>query len=254
MTVETINSERGRFWRRAVALTLDMFIVAFVVMLLGLLAGALTNGRFRISDVYFDETECAKPDRTYAEIKLPEGYKPTSTVVCVSRIFGHTYDRSLVMVERTESGKFSFERSMTFPLDREGDVTRAFYLDWVFPFFLVILIYVQELMRGDTLGKRIMGLRVQSLGGASPYRSQIAKRLVRFGYLVPFVVSYLAVAYFNRSVETAEFLIAMAALGGVLTLLAVIEFAWAVRKGKLPFYDRWAGTEVVRVRDVSEPA
>jgi uncharacterized RDD family membrane protein YckC len=254
MTSEVARSDRGGFWRRAIALIIDAFVVAVVVMLLGLLAGALTNGRVRISDVYFDETECAKPDRTYGEIELPEGFKPTTTVQCVSKIFGYAYDRALVIVERTESGKFSFERSLTFPLDGEGNVANAFYVDWIFPFFLVIAIYLQESMRGDTLGKRIMGLRMRSLGGASPDRSQIAKRLVRFAYLVPFVATYLAVAYFNQSVGTASYLLALLALGSALTLAAVIEFGWAVSRDKLPFYDRWAGTEVVRVRDDPEPA
>ena len=255
MTREAASPERGRFWQRAVALILDTFVVAIVVMLLGLLAGEVTDGHIRISDVYFDQTECAKPDRAYADIKLPVGFRPTSTVLCVSRILGHAYDRSLVMVERTESGKFSFERSLTFPLDRQGNVTRAFYLDWVIPLFLVILIYVQEWMRGDTLGKRVMGLRVRSLGGASPDRSQVARRLVRFCYLMPFVIAYLAVAYFNESVGAGlSYLLYLLAFGSALTLLLVVEFAWNVRKGRLPFYDRWARTEVVRVGNVAVPS
>ncbi len=109
MTTATVSHERGRFLRRAAALAIDVVLATIVVVALGLLADALTDGRVRLSEThFFEKDECSRPDRVYEGLKLPEGFRPTSTSRCVSRFLGYAYDWVLIVDERTEIGTLHF--------------------------------------------------------------------------------------------------------------------------------------------------
>ncbi len=249
---------RGGFWRHALALATDAVIAALVVYVLGVSLSLMTDGRVRVSDAYFSATDCVKLERPYEGISLPHDFRPTWSGRCTTSIFGYSYDWFLLMQERTESGPYHIERSVTFPLDRRDNLTRAFYLDGLILVLAGVVIFMQESKSGQTSGKRSAGLRVQSLGGGAPSRKQIAIRMLRFSFVVPILFAYvLSLAIFILGPSSGaiySYVFHAWAIGGVLMLLTLANFTWTCLRRSLPFYDPLAGTEVVRVSKLAVPA
>lgn len=238
MTEEQPASRQGRFWRRALALTIDTLIVSVAIAAVGITLSLSTGGRIRAGEAFISQVECFKLDRSYPEITLPQGFKPTATARCVRSFLGRSYDWYLFVQRKIESGAVSYVTNLTYPLDPGGAVARPIYLDnWLFV-LLVVSIFIQEWKEGKTLGKRAMGLRVQSLGSEPRSGRQIATRLLRFAYLVPMQAAY--------AVGSVTALFAVLGLGALIAAITVGELLLAIRRGQVPFYDRMAGTEVVR--------
>ena len=240
MTDDRPTPKQGGFWRRAVAFTIDTVIISVAIAAIGITLSLLTDGRIRAGGGLISRVECSKLDRAYPEISLPEGFRPTSAARCVRSFLGHGYDWFLFVQRRVESGSVSYVTNLSYPLDPSGAAAHPFYLDYWLLVLLVAAIFVQEWKEGETLGKHALGLRVQSLGAGAPNGRQMAMRLLRFAYVIPMEAAYLA--------DTITAMIVLLALGGLLMIATVIEFVLALRRGRLPFYDRIANTEVVRTR------
>lgn len=194
MTEERPISRQGRFWRRAFALVIDSLIVSAVIAAVGITLSLSTDGRIRTRG-FLSRVECSKLDRSYPEITLPKGFKPTSVARCVRSFLGHSYDWFLFVQRKVQSGAVMYITNLTYPLDPSGAITRPIYLDSWFFILLAVSIFVQEWKEGETLGKHAVGLRVQSLGSGPQSGRQIATRLLRFANVVP-----LAGVYFFENI------------------------------------------------------
>jgi uncharacterized RDD family membrane protein YckC len=243
MSDEIPALKRGGFWRRAVALMIDTLIVSAIVVAVGIPLSLLTDGRVRVGNAILNKTECFEIARSYPEIRLPQDFKPTSGARCVRSLLGHSFDWFLFVEQKSVSGIVTYKKDLTFPLDPNGDLASPFYLDNLSLMLVLISLFVQEYKFGETSGKYSMSLRVQSLGGGRPSRKQAAIRLLRFSYLAPIGFALLEqMAGFDLS-----YIFYTLGLSGTLTIIIIGEFIWRIRHGELPFYDRWAGTDVLLV-------
>src|SRR5262249_10280531 len=127
--------------------------------------------------------------------------------------------------------------------------TQAVYLDYLTLFILAVYLIVSERRRGTTLGKRLVGLRVQSEGDGALGSGQAVKRtLVLFTPFYPFIaIIFMLIAFGPASVLIcARLFMGLWAVIMVLGVAFLANFTLAVRRGNLPWHDRAAGTEVVR--------
>jgi uncharacterized RDD family membrane protein YckC len=242
---------RAGFWRRVLAISIDLALIALVATVAGVLLFGPTNGRVRIGGALIDVTRCSSVDPQQILLANPPLFHITNARRCTKSFFGLVHDRTLQIAEVTRSGTITYTRSMTYPVDVDGRVVQAFYIDSLILVLFVGYVLLLEWRFGQTLGKRIMHIRVQSLGGGPISFAQAVKRsVIRF---LPWLLLLLLLVLL--SMFGANFLFAFASSATiwilwlvvvVTALLYVVNFVQTTRGRQLPWHDRWAATEVVR--------
>jgi hypothetical protein len=232
------------------ALLIDGCLVTLVLGFLGLALFVPTGGKIRVADMLVGSRTCTAQNPQVLQdlnIALPPNFQVTHLIRCTKTLLGYVHDRALIVAEITRSGAATVTRELTVPLDTEGLPTRPFYLDslW-FPVFAAYMLLL-EWRTGRTLGKDLMDVRVQSLAGGLPKPVQVVKRfLVRFCPAI-WPGSLFLMPMAGLTPTTAPALFWLVWLVSLLSCLAIIlgNFVIEVRRGALPWHDRFAGTEVV---------
>jgi uncharacterized RDD family membrane protein YckC len=198
---------RAGFWRRVVAITLDVFIVSAIVTVVGIGLATVTGGAVRVGGAPpntnasvispdTNGTHCERSDLEPAErqaLSLPSDFKVSSVGRCTAFAFGIPYDWMLSVSEQIQTGNVTHRRNMALPLDPTGHLTRAFYLNVWLIFFVAFYLLVCEWRFGATIGKRLVGIRVRTLDGARMNFGQAGKRvLIR---MVPFLPAMVLASY-----------------------------------------------------------
>lgn len=240
---------RAGLWPRAIALLIDGCLVTLVLGLLGLALFVPTGGKIRVADMLVGSRTCTAQSPQVLKdlnIALPPDFQATHLVRCTKTLLGYVHDRVLIVAEMTQSGAATVTRELTVPLDTEGLPARPFYLDSLW--FLVFAAYVVllEWKAGRTLGKDLMDVRVQSAAGGLPTLVQVVKRfLVRFCPAILLgSLALMPMAGLTPTTAPAVFWIVL--LASLLSFLAILgNFVIEVRRGELPWHDRFAGTDVV---------
>lgn len=142
-----------------------------------------------------------------------------------------------------DASSIGFVLGLTLPDESEVGPKWAGYLDLLGIFLLLAYILLLEWWFGRTLGKSLLGVRVQALSGGSITFVQAAKRLLirSLPVLVWILLFTLPVP---RAYMVAHLWGALLFCGAVALALAV-NFVITTRRRDLPWHDRWAGTEVV---------
>lgn len=257
--IATTQAVRAGFMRRAAAILIDLLLLLSIVTVIGVPLAKLSGGAVRVQNALVKNADCKTLATLPAGIQLPDGFKPTTIASCTYSSFGSPFNWTLVAqqivehdfkigdTEYTASKKLSY----TYPLSPYGLPTEPFYLDEYALVLFVLYFIVLEWMFGGTLGKRILGMRVQSLGGERAGLVQAIKRSVmRFGWLILVPIG-------TRLLETSpdrlvEILIGLAAVNLIAVAAILMDAVRAMRKGALAWHDRWAATEVVRTAAVRQ--
>jgi uncharacterized RDD family membrane protein YckC len=245
------TTERAGFWRRALAILIDLALIAFISTITGVLLFGPTDGRIRVGSALIDFTRCSRVDPQQLTLPDPPPFHITNADRCTKAFFGIVHDRILRVAEITHSGATTYTRWMTYPVDADGHVTKAFYTDYLTLIVLVAYVLLLEWRYGWTLGKRVMHIRVQSLGGGPiTFIQAVIRSAVRFlpwplfalPFILPLFTSYEAFFAFAAS-TTAKMLILVTFIAA---LVFIANYVAATCRRKLPCDDRLAGTEVVR--------
>ena len=192
---------------------------------------------------------CSARNALPAGLDLPPDFKVTHVVDCTHYFFGMVHDRTLRVSEVTRSGSVTYTRSLTFSADAEGRPTTVFYLDYLWIFIFALYRIVSEWKLGTTLGKRILHMRVQPLGGGPMTAARAVKRtLMCFIPMYPFVLLLVLLIVRGPAglLALGPYFFAIPIVGVVLVVVFLLNFFLALRHADLPWHDRWAGTEVVR--------
>jgi uncharacterized RDD family membrane protein YckC len=242
---------RAGFWRRALAISIDLALIAFVATIAGVLLFGPTDGRVRISGALIDVTRCSSVDPQRLVLANPPPFHITDARRCTKSFFGLVHDRTLQVEEVTRSGTITYRRGVTYPVDADGRAVQVFYIDNLLYVLFVGYVLWLEWRFGQTVGKRIMHIRVQSLGGGPIDFAQAVKRsVIRF---LPWLVLLLPIALLSMFGADVFFAFVPGAVLWILALVAivaaliyVVNFVQTTRRRELPWHDRWAATEVVR--------
>jgi uncharacterized RDD family membrane protein YckC len=268
-------SLRAPAGRRFVAIILDLILISATIAVIGVCLALATDGKVRVSNALVNATNCTSGGPEPLDLQLPADFHVTNVVRCTRSFLGVPYDWSLTVGEVTgpepsttlkrywsrsiNLGKVTrpgptFERSITVPLDPEGHITNAFYLDSLTGFVLAAYLLLLEWRFGATVGKRLFGLRVRSLEGGPISFAQASKRIGM--RMVPFLLEMGAVVYEMAVGPIAAFdrpltdymdvpYIELAGADKLLMIAFLVNFIRAIHRNALPWHDRWAGTEVV---------
>ena len=252
----TDTARRAGFWRRVAAFLVDMALVSLPLQILVAVLFAWTNGRMQGGFGFVHKT-CSPMGG------LPPGLQtkivdPTSFVDCRLSLLGADTSRYLLVARSETQGATTTGVFETFWLDPSGQlaVTPVYDISWVAGLALLVYLVGMEASRGQTVGKRLLGIRtiVISRGrtiGTGIYRA-LARRLAMMLFVLAALPSWAMAAWIGDDMVAASRLLVdptyrAVNLAGIA--LGVAWFVWIavsmVRK-RDPIYDRIAGTAVLR--------
>jgi uncharacterized RDD family membrane protein YckC len=247
-----LRESRAGFWRRLFAFLVDAVIIGAIFQIIAIPAFALTNGHVQSFGV-FRATICEPNSELAAGLSVPADLGVNFNRECTVGLFGLQTAHSLTVGRHNETEHSTV--SWTFQLDRDGKVIQPFWLDSLILPCIFLFRWWADCGRGSP-GRRLLGIRLVARRPSTstrsewiaPTRTAAAKRYGIF--FLPFAPLFLAQLYsatipitfiqpeFRLGPEILIIGIAVAA-----NLVAVI----AIVRRKDAFYDRLAGTEVIRV-------
>jgi uncharacterized RDD family membrane protein YckC len=248
----TTQSPRAGFWRRFLSLLIDVIIVTLPFQAVAAVLFAATAGYIQMQSGFF--TECQNGKDIPQALSPPPPRDSNFMRVCRTSFFGATSGATLTVGRTTKEGTTTTTVSQIYMLDKDGTVINGHSIDGIVQ--LGLLVYLVAMIRstGKTLGARVVRVKVIDTANPGVAGVPLGKAILR--YLAMFIgaVPVFALLLYGLAVSggsadamfTAGFfqlLIVALLLDGIWLIVLIVQVA---RKTD-PYYDRLAGTAVVRV-------
>jgi uncharacterized RDD family membrane protein YckC len=231
--------ERSGFWRRFGALVVDAFIIAIGLQLLGIPAYAVSGGHVQSNIAHIDF--CYHLDDSIPPgLKIPPGFQAKYVYYCEHRLFGLPTGRSVAIYQQPQPHPGT-NVYLTVPVDAYGKPLSGNWLDlqWLLILALLGFRIGCEREHGQTTGKRVMRVRVVQIVPGTGGFSAAAKRNLAF---------FLPVQFFPLAKIGAPLWLVL--IGFAVFCAAIV---WQIVSRRDTYYDKAAGTAVVRATTHSPP-
>jgi hypothetical protein len=245
----SIEYERGGFWRRALALLIDVVSTMTILQLVTFALFPLTNGRVQfvggLALLY-----CDKLDAVPEGVPLPADFRADAIADCWHGFFSLTSARIVTVSEVTRYRGIETTKQIVHLLDAEGKPFSAPTLDGYMLIFLLALRCWLDRGRG-TPGRRICRVRLSPAadGHHSPPLGAVARRYAAQTLpLVPLIVwSLLRWRLTDPQAGISILEAILLTVPAVCLLIAVPIAVHAIVYRRDAWYDRWAVTSVLRL-------
>ena len=240
--------ERGRFWRRALALLIDIAVMAVILQLVAFVLFPMTGGRVQLMAGI--GPTCHWVTETPKGLSLPADYAGSGMTDCRYGFFGMSSARILWIPRLPQDGATASQSGIIRLLDAEGRIFHAPTLDDLLPLFLFALRFWLDLSRG-TPGRRICRVRLTGLTDAHsplPIGTAARRYAAQAVPLLPLVIwSALQRVLTGEQADISLSVSVLLMLPGISLLIAVPIAVYAIVCRKDAWYDRWAMTSVRRL-------
>ena len=229
---QSLLPERGGFWRRLGALLVDALIIAVGLQLLGIPAYAVSGGRVQSNIVNI--VYCYRLDAIPPGVKIPPEFQANYVYDNVNTLFCFPTGRWLEISQESQPHPGS-NVYLTVPVDAYGKPLNGQWLDlqWLHILALLVFRIGCEREHGQTTGKRLMRVRVVQIVPGTGRFSAATKRNLAF---------FLPIQFFPLAViGTPPWLVL---IGFAVFCGAIV---WQIVSRRDTYYDKAAGTAVVRV-------
>ena len=244
-----LAGRRAGFWRRFAALLIDSLIVLIPLQILVAVLFAYTNGAVQ-GNFGFVINVCGpvSPIPTGLQPPPPEG--ANQATLCSSSFFGFETARLLTVATVTTTGNNTSSVFQTYGVSADGNVRDdVFDADTVA--YIVLLAYLvwMEFRQGQTLGKRLLSIRVVALSNPAKIGVPLGKALKRYAVMLLgvwiMIVALLLVWFLSGSLENAVSWMPVLIAGGLISVAWMLWIVVSVARKTDPIHDRLAGTAVV---------
>jgi len=238
----------GGFWRRGVALFIDLFIILGIYQAVGIYFYQHSNGLFRMTDSFVSTSYCNSELGLIGPNESKTKFRVDKTKFCTYYFLGieynHTKEISQIDTKKLANGVITtntqFER---YYIDKSGKRVNSIEIDGLKGLSCFLILSLSEAIWGTTIGKRMMCLKVISATGekVSAGRAIVRNLYIFGGASAMGLVNFLPVLGIRLDYTNIGFFII-----GILFILAWIFpfFAYLFFKPD-PLYDRWSKTKVV---------
>jgi uncharacterized RDD family membrane protein YckC len=244
---------RAGFWRRFLALLIDMAVVLVPLQVLVAILFAQTNGTVQGS-YGITYTRCAEaviPEGLVLQPPPPAG--ADSAMVCSVYFLGFETARTLTVSKTTQDGNVTTSVFQAYSLSADGfPRDDVFQTDWLAVLLLLAYLVTLECRTGITVGKRILGIRVFDTDDLDriglPLRKAILRQLAMWLGSAPMLLVAIAGALSSSEAGFANPGLFLTGIG----VTGIAGFAWliwilvSVSNKRDPIYDRLVGTSVFR--------
>ncbi len=248
---EQTGLPRAGFWRRFGSLTLDYFIMTIPLQVLAVVLYAYSDGRIQSSFGGFPFQVCrslSADDASKLASKLSTTLMPDWNYAhdCSTTLFGLAHARAFVFGKFTQAPGMSTNIWQRYPVN-VGSSMPPVEWGWVSSVIFTVYLCVALLQFGKTIGMRFTKTRL--ITTSEPTRRGVAFWRILYRSLlvslpgVPLTIAFTYAATQATSISGVP-LYVLVAFG-----IAIGFWLWILRTLILkqdPYYDRVAGTAVVR--------
>jgi uncharacterized RDD family membrane protein YckC len=245
-----IDFQRAGFWRRSLATLLDLVIVSLPFQVVAAALFAATAGMLQSAGGLYKVCAVTKDIPHSLAPAPPHG--SNFARICRASVFGATTGASLTVGRTTREGATTTTVAQRYMLDKAGNPIKGFSIDWIGELAMVFYLVLLESRTGQTLGDRVLGIRV--VDAAEPSVSGVPARKVVIRYLAMAIglapmlaVLIRAYAISGGDADTfasGNYFLWFAFAGGFTFLWNSLLILQVVLK-RDPLYDRLAGTAVI---------
>jgi hypothetical protein len=245
---DSVEFVRGGFWRRALAILIDLIAISAVLQLAALALFPLSSGRVQFSGSPFYALSCQKLEAVPEGLALSAEFGPDSITDCRQSLFGLPTARTLNLDRITQDGGVTKVAQVRHMLDANGKAVRGWPLEiFILPLLIALRFWLDH-GRGSP-GRRICRLRlVDGMDGLQPPPTSLNGRYAALALpLAPLWIWSAYGALFPGS-ELGAAIYWLCWVGIVLPLLiATLEASDSIVRRRDTFYDRFAQTSVLRL-------
>jgi uncharacterized RDD family membrane protein YckC len=241
---------RAGYWRRWLATLIDSIVVTLPFQVLAAILFAATAGMVQMDSGFYRNCAAATIPQS---LDPPPPHDSNFATVCHTSFFGAPTDAFLTVGRTTQEGSTTITVSQGYRLDKEGKPIHGISIDWIAG--LAFLAYLIGMVRstGQTLGAEILNVRMvdvaaPDLPGVPIHRAIIRYLAMAIGFVPAVAVLLYQYAVTDGSADamaTGSFFQWLIFAFG-LALLWIVVLIYQIAAKKDPFYDRIAGTAVLR--------
>jgi hypothetical protein len=272
---DSVELQRGGFWRRTFALFIDLAAIIAVLQMTAVVLFPLTNGHVQFSGGPLYALNCEYLESVPEGLSISAEFAANSITDCQQSLLGRPTSRTLSVSRITRDGAVTKVAQIRHMLDAEGKPARGLPLDILILPLLIALrfaldrigasLFVGSLFGGSLVGERLFGgslfggslgrricrirLWSRSDGQYPPPASSVNRRYAALA--LPLAPTWIWSAYGAlfpgpELVGTAWYWLCWVGTG-VPLLIAALEAADSIIRRRDAFYDRFAQTSVLRL-------
>jgi hypothetical protein len=251
----SVEGVRGGFWRRALAVFIDLIAISAVLQVAALVLFPLTNGHVQFSGGPLHGLTCQKLASVPKGVSIPPEFNANSITDCQQSLLGLPTARTLRVSRITRDGAVTKVAQIRQRLDADGQPTPGLPLDlFVLPLLIAVRFALDRIggsLAGGSLGRRICRIRLSngSDGQYPPPTTAVSRRYAALALpLAPAWIwsAYAALFPGQALLGTTPYWLFWAGTG-IPLLIAALVAADSIIRRRDAFYDRFAGTRVLRL-------
>ena len=247
---DSVECVRGGFWRRALAVFIDLIAISALLQVVALVLFPLTHGQVQFSGGPLHGLNCQKLASVPEGVSIPPEFNANSVTDCQQSLLGLPTARTLRVSRITKDGAVTKVAQIRQRLDAEGKPTPGLPLDiFVLPLLIALRFALDR--AGGSIGRRICRLRLSNAsdGRTPPPTTSVSRRYAALALpLAPAWIwsAYAALFPGQELLGTTLYWLFWAGTG-IPLLIAALLAADSIIRRRDAFYDRFAGTRVLRL-------
>ena len=247
---DSVECMRGGFWRRALAVFIDLIAISALLQVVALVLFPLTHGQVQFSGGPLHGLNCQKLASVPEGVSIPPEFSADSVIDCQQSLLGLPIARTLGVSRITKNGAATKVAQIRQRLDAEGKPTPGLPLDiFVLPLLIALRFALDR--AGGSIGRRMCRIRLSNGldGHYPPPTTSVSRRYAALALpLAPaWIWSAYAALFPGQELPGTTLYWLFWAGTGIPLLIAALFAADSIIRRRDAFYDRFAGTRVLRL-------
>jgi uncharacterized RDD family membrane protein YckC len=242
---------RGGFWRRWLATLIDAVIVMLPFQALAAILFSLTAGMIQLDNGLF--RTCTVSREIPAALDPPPPHDSNFSNVCHFWFFTMKNGAVMIVGRTTRDGAVTTTVTEGYMLDANDKPIKGYNIDWIVWLSLVAYLALMIWKSGRSLGGRVVNLRVIDTTDPGAINVPLRKAFLRYLAMAIGFVPVFALLLFRRltvgdnpdELFTTGFFQWFLGAGLIAMVWTIVLIVQVARK-RDPWYDRLAGTAVIR--------
>jgi hypothetical protein len=245
---DSVECMRGGFWRRALAVFIDLIAISALLRVVALVLFPLTHGQVQFSGGPLYGLNCQKLASVPEGVSIPPEFNANSVTDCQQSLLGLPTARTLRVSRITKDGGVTKVAQIRQRLGADGKPTSGLPLDiFVLPLLIALRFALDR--TGGSIGRRICRLRLSNAsdGQYPPPTTSVSRRYAAQALpLAPaWIWSAHAALFPGQELLGTTLYWLLWAGTGIPLLIATLFAADSIMRRRDAFYDRFAGTRVL---------